>query len=163
MRDEVIQIRSCANATRYWTYCYNGLHPPVNEAKRMLYYPDSLGKTIYSPTDSAETSVRHGENINDVSVCPPQYPQIDPSDVYMFCMEQLSSCLSEIKSDIASPGKSSGYFSASCNVQPLETLKEESSFFSKEVQDDLEFWSLMRDDDFDSTPAVTPVRKLIYK
>lgn len=156
--DGFTQILPCVNATRQWTYHYDGKFPSIKEAVHMLYNPCEPEEPCESiTTQSCPESDQQETKIDKGLASPSQYPLVDPADIYMYCIEQLNSCLSEMKSN-SSPGQSSGYYSINCNLQPGELLKEEASFFSKEVQDDLEFWSLMRDDDFDCTPVPVPVR-----
>jgi len=158
LKDQFNQIGPCVDAVRCWTYRYNGSNPPIKEAVSMIYNSSLLEEPI-SDTGASSQMLNPPEKQADqkASSTSSQYPLVDPADIYMYCMEQLTTCLSEMKSNSASPGQSSGYYSINCNLQPNDLLKEEATFFSKEVQDDLEFWSLMRDDDSDSTPIVTPV------
>lgn len=157
------QIRSTVDATRQWRYRYDGSNPQVKDALRMLYNPCELEKASSEGLvqrsqlpNQLETKCDESENEETLD-CSPQCQPVDPSDVYVYCVEQLNSCLSDMKCNSASsPGQSSGYYSINFNLQSNGGLKEETSIFSKEVQDDLEFWSLMRDDDFDETP-IPPV------
>jgi hypothetical protein len=52
----------------------------------------------------------------------------------------------DVELDLASPGQSSGYQSFNFCYRSQDNVVEDSSFLSKDVQDDLEFWSLMRED-----------------
>ncbi|XP_046455760.1 FHF complex subunit HOOK interacting protein 1B-like isoform X2 [Daphnia pulex] len=161
LKDQFNQIGPCVDAVRCWTYRYNGSSPPIKEAIGMLYNSSELEEPIRCTGASSQVLNLPEKQADQTASSPSsQYPLVDPADIYMYCMEQLTTCLSEMKSNSASPGQSSGYYSINCNLQPNDLLKEEATFFSKEVQDDLEFWSLMRDDDFDSTPIVTPVVRL---
>lgn len=159
LKDQFNHIRPCVDAVHHWTYRYNGSNPPVRKTVLMPSKPSKLEEPTSGTSENSETPNQSEETILDERIASPtsQYPLINPADIYLYCMEQLTTCLSEMKSDSASPGNSSGYYSINCNLQTSEMLKEETSFFSKEVQDDLEFWSLMRDDDFDSTPIIPPV------
>lgn len=93
---------------------------------------------------------------NAAVVMSTEYPSVNPVDVYSYCMEQLTSCLMEINANSSSPDASSGYQSFNLSARTRD-VSHEGSFFSKEVQDDLEFWSLMRDDDVDLQSASPPV------
>ena len=94
-----------------------------------------------------------------------EYPSVDPADVYSYCMAQLTTCLSEMNV-ASSPGQSSGYQSFNTQQRPInDPFHEEGSFFSKDVQDDLEFWSLMRDEEeMDCPPPVANnvIKTFIY-
>ena len=158
LSDELHLIGPCVDSSRQWTYRYNGSHPPIKEAMRMLSNSYELEEAICGSTSIISSQMpNHAETKIDQRTADNHYPLVDPADIYSYCMEQLTSCLSEMKSSSASPGQSSGYYSINGNLQPRDLLKEEASFFSKEVQDDLEFWSLMRDEDFECTTVIPPV------
>lgn len=103
--------------------------------------------------DTTDKSLEDAADPEPNPKAPAEYPPVDPMDIYTFCMEQLSSCLTEINT--ASSGQSSGY--ESFGIPRPDGSFDENSFFSKDVQDDLEFWSLMRDDEIDSPPVVSAV------
>ncbi|KAK4014764.1 hypothetical protein OUZ56_027272 [Daphnia magna] len=157
LKDQFNQIRPCVDAVQHWTYRYNGSNPP-GETVLMLSKTSNIEEPASGTIASSNTSDQSEKKMDQTVASPvPQYPPVNPADIYLYCMEQLTTCLNEMKSNSASPGQSSGYYSINCNIQRSDLLKEEASFFSKEVQDDLEFWSLMRDDDFDSAPIIPPV------
>merc|ERR1712071_140162 len=125
LNDCNVQISSSAAATGSWTYLYDGQQPTIKDAVRMLMENDPSA-TI------ANDAIANGNG-----------PQVK-NDVEV---EQLSPRgLTDI--DLASPGQSSGYQSFNFNYRSHDTILEESSssYFSKDVRDDLEFWSLMRED-----------------
>ena len=160
--DSFKNIRLCVDGCKQWTYSYDSSYPPIKDAIRMLQNPFEVEAPM-NGTDTKNSEITDDPEVNasQKTDSSHQYPIVDPADIYMYCMEQLTSCLSEMKSTSAvSPGLSSGYYSINCNVQPGGFLQEDGSFFSKEVQDDLEFWSLMRDDECDSIPVPAPVSLL---
>ena len=172
LNDELAQIQPCIKRCRHWTYLYNGTHPPIDDAIRMLHghsdssrRPQNNDQSHEAPITPEKTS-DGSENGNEKSTTflrphmESEYPTVDPADVYSYCMAQLATCLDEIEAHSAtSPSQSSGYQSL-INARSMNAFHENGSFFSKDVQDDLEFWSLMRDDeDMENvTPASSTVR-----
>lgn len=162
--DSVNNLEMCVNGCRQWTYSYDSSYPPIKDAIRMLRNPFEIEElSNQAKRNSSKNSDETVIDSNQGAGASSRYPIVDPADIYMYCMEQLTTCLSELKSNsTSSPGPSSGYYSINCNVQPCDFLQQDVSFFSKEVQDDLEFWSLMRDDECDSIPVSAPVSVILF-
>lgn len=167
LNDEMALIRPCVDHCRQWTYLYNGTHPPLADAIRMLQGHPSEGlhsseQPVAAPTTSEETPEElDSPEKATTSIRLPitsEYSSVDPADVFSYCMAQLATCLSEIDTHSASsPGQSSGYQSFNFNAKLQDPLQEKGSFLSQDVQDDLEFWSLMRDeDDLECVPPTSP-------
>jgi len=153
LNDMFYQVRLSVNASWHWTYLYNGTHPPITEAIRMLNgIPIANQPVEIIEETKSNPLLSSAKNSNAIA----EYASVDPVDVYSYCMEQLTSCLMEINANSNSPDASSGYQSFNFSTKAREASNE-NSFFSKEVQDDLEFWSLMRDEDIDSRSASPPV------
>jgi hypothetical protein len=153
LNDVFYQMRLSVNASWHWTYLYNGTHPPIIEAIRML---DGIPIALHQTVEIVQEKPNPLQSSAKNSIGIPEYASVDPVDVYSYCMEQLTSCLMEINANSGSPDASSGYQSFNFSTKARETSYQ-NSFFSKEVQDDLEFWSLMRDEDLDSRSDSLPV------
>ena len=159
LNDEPAQIRPCFLNCRLWTYLYNGNHPPISDAVRMLQGTSTDPESALNVVEFVEVADSNdfhlgtvkSKNVHSI----PEYSSVNPADVYSYCMAQLTTCLNEMNHTWStSPGQSSGYQSFS--FRPQDPFHQEGSFFSKDVQDDLEFWSLMRDDDLDYVPPALP-------
>ena len=121
-----MQICSSVAATSNWTYLYDGQQPSIKDAVRMSSKDQSLPTIANSNDHLVETEKVIPHVKNDVEF------------------------------DLTSPGQSSGYQSFNFHYRSQDAVIEDSSFFSKDVQDDLEFWSLMRED-LESIKTITQV------
>ena len=116
LNDWNVQVCSSVAATSNWTYLYDGQQSVIKDAVQMPIKHQSLSTIANSNGQLVETEKAISHLKNDVDF------------------------------DLASPGQSSGYQSFNFHYRSQDTILEDSSFFSKDVQDDLEFWSLMRED-----------------
>ena len=131
LNDSSVVIRTSVEAACSWVYLYDGQNPSISESIRMLNEPRR--KVI--------NSIDHVTDVNNIEEAVPEVLQAkEQVDVDKLRIE--GNYMTEM--DLASPGQSSGY--QSFNFNSRSQVHEENSFFSKEVQDDLEFWSLMRED-----------------
>ena len=116
LNDCNVQICCSVAATSNWTYLYDGQQLVVKDANR--------------------TSIKH-QSLPTVSNGNGQLAETE---------KVIPHIKTDVELDLASPGQSSGYQSFNFCYRSQDNVVEDSSFFSKDVQDDLEFWSLMRED-----------------
>lgn len=153
LSDDADRIRRSVSAGHNWKYLYNGQNPTVSEAVQML-----SGKEIEVVGIVDETKQKQHEIENDhdkESNQPLEWSDAqevqDIAAMYSNCLEQLTSCLNEMS--LASPGQSSGYESFNFSCRPQDSIPEDPCIFSRDVQEALEFWSMMREDDEDRAPS----------
>lgn len=95
LNDGPAQIRSCADRCRQWTYLYNGSHPPISDAIRMLQGEQQQVEEV-EPNGEALEGMEDDEAERKFSTPSPpvnsEYTAVDPADVYSYCMAQLTTC-----------------------------------------------------------------------
>ena len=161
LKDDGVEIRRCVDATANWRYLYNGLNATDSPPVQLLNANGPSHSETGDSCEKVETTAEAAHNSHSAEEPPSPEPCDDGMDIYSRCLEQLTSCLNVM--NLTSPGQSSGYESFNFQSQSLGFAHDDrDSYFSKEVQEDLEFWSMMRCDN-DDDDVSTNYRKTVTK
>ena len=159
LKDNRAQIFRCGNATANWRYLYNGQNPAIPGSSQKLNRNEAeCTLKVRRADELAVESDIQGENLHKESTEASDFRTSDVTEIYTYCMEQLTNCLSEM--NLASPGQSSGYESFNFQTRSHDYLQEDQSYFSKDVQEALEFWSMMRDDEDEDDGTILEPNKV---
>ncbi|KAK2715919.1 FHF complex subunit HOOK-interacting protein 1B-like isoform X2 [Artemia franciscana] len=141
------RICGTIKATQYWTYRYDWRNPTISEAKKMLRErlatPKRRKLSVALPKEEKANSDSQKEQNSDREFFEDPIIQIKSDGLYQDAVEQLTHILQEM--NIRSPAESSGYESLNFRSEPF-SLDLDSNFVSDNLQQQLEFWSMMRED-----------------